>query len=210
MILPGGHNVVILAAGGSTRLGQPKQLLRRDGETLVARTVRLAEATRPTRLMMVVGAHAEAVIGAVHEPHLEVLINPQWQEGLASSLRYAACALAKETAPTLILGCDQVALELEHLLRLVDGYAATGCAVSRLGEVRGLPAMVPADVLSCALQLQGDVGLRTVLRERSEVFALEAPELQLDVDTPEDVALAQARGWLEGDPARTAGHEAGA
>lgn len=197
MILPGGHNVVILAAGGSTRLGQPKQLLRRDGETLVARTVRLAEATRPTRLMMVVGAHADAVMGAVHEPHLEALINPQWQEGLASSLRYAACALAKESAPTLILGCDQVALELEHLLRLVDGYAATGCAVTRLQEVRGVPAMVSADLLARALELSGDVGLRGVLRLQANAFELDAPELALDVDTAEDVVLARARGWLD-------------
>lgn len=197
MILPGGHNVVILAAGGSARLGQPKQLLRRDGETLVARMVRLAEATRPTRLLMVVGAQADAVIGAVHEPHLEVVINPQWQEGLASSLRYAACALARESAPTLILGCDQVALELPHLLRLVDGYAAAGCAVTRWGEVRGLPVMVPAGVLAGALELQGDVGLRGVLRERGEVFEVEAGELGLDVDTGEDVVLARGRGWLD-------------
>lgn len=197
MILPGGHNVVVLAAGGSVRLGQSKQLLRREGEALVARMVRLAEATRPVRLLMVVGAQAESVIGAVHEPHLEVLINPQWQEGLASSLRYAACALARETAPTLILGCDQVALELPHLLRLVDGYAATGCAVTRHDQVRGLPVMVSSQVLASALQLHGDVGLRAVLREQVGVFELEAPELGLDVDTPEDVAAAQARGWLD-------------
>jgi molybdenum cofactor cytidylyltransferase len=197
VILPGGHNVVILAAGGSARLGQAKQLLRRDGETLVARMVRLAEATRPTRLMMVVGAQADAVIAAVHDPHLEVLINPQWQEGLASSLRYAACALARESAPTMILGCDQVALELPHLLRLIDGYAARGCAVTRLGDVRGLPVMVPAEVLSRALDLSGDVGLRAVLRERAHVFELDAPELALDVDTAEDVALARERRWLD-------------
>lgn len=196
-MLAGGHNVVILAAGGSVRLGQPKQLLRRGGESLVARMVRLAEATRPTRVMMVVGAHADAVIGAVHEPHLEVLINPQWQEGLASSLRYAACALARESAPTLILGCDQVALESDHLLRLIDGYAARGCAVTRLGEVRGLPVMVPADVLAKALELRGDVGLRAVLRERARIFELDAAELGLDVDTPEDVETARMRGWLD-------------
>lgn len=193
------HNIVVLAAGGSTRLGRSKQLLTRNGEALVARSVRLAQETLPHRLLLIVGAQADEVIAAAHDPHVEVLINPHWREGLASSLRYAACALAQESAPTVILGCDQPALEVEHLRMLIAGFQRSGCAVTRYAQVRGLPAMVPAELLARALSLQGDVGLRAVLRERGEdaVFQMEAPELGLDVDTAEDLAQARARGWVD-------------
>lgn len=193
------HNAVVLAAGGSRRLGYPKQLLTRDGEALVHRSVRLSLHTRPQRLLLICGGEADAIAASVHDLRVEIVINPDWQEGLASSLRLAACALTNEALPCLILGCDQPALHAGHLQALIEGARARGCAATLHGASRGVPALVPAALLAGALQLQGDRGLRGLLNALpdEEVAPLQAPELEWDLDTGADVDAARARGWLD-------------
>ena len=115
------HVAVVLAAGGSRRLGQPKQLLKRDGETLVHRAVRLALETKPQRVLLVVGGHAQAMRDAVADLDVEVVMNAGWEEGLASSVRAAAVALAGNQARCLLLACDQPALQHSHLQQLLEG-----------------------------------------------------------------------------------------
>lgn len=201
------HVAIVLAAGGSRRLGMPKQLLRRAGETLVHRAVRLTSATQPQRLLVVAGAHADEVREAVADLCVDILINDEWQEGLASSLRVAVGALGEDEASALILGCDQPALEQIHLQRLLAGAAASssGCAATRHGSVPGVPAVVRAAVLGEARDLHGDRGLRGSLQRlpSDSLFLLEAVELEFDLDTPADVEKAIIDGLL--DPLSEAG-----
>lgn len=191
--VPPAHAAIVLAAGGSIRLGAPKQLLKRDGETLVHRAVRLASATQPQRVLVVVGAYADEVSDAVADLPAEIRLNEQWQEGLASSLRMAA-GLLGDNQSALILGCDQPALELSHLQRLLAGAtaSASGCAATLHGEARGVPAVVSAAVLGEARDLHGDRGLRGALQRlpADSIFLLDAVELEFDLDTPADVEKA--------------------
>ncbi len=195
------HVAVVLAAGGSRRLGRPKQLLTRDGETLVHRAVRLAEATHPERMLLVCGGYADAVRAAVADLPAEILFNPAWKAGLAGSLRVAADALQSDRASVLIVGCDQPALEDRHLLRLLQGAtrAASGCAATAYGEALGMPAVVSAARFRQARDLHGDQGLRGVLQKlpQASIYLLDAPELQLDIDTFENVEQAILEGLLD-------------
>jgi len=194
------HAAVVLAAGGSTRLGRPKQLLTRDGETLVHRAARLALESGAARVLVVVGAHADEVRAAVAALPVECLANPAWSSGMASSLRLAAEALASHDGATLLLVCDQPALEVAHLhaLREAAQRVPSGSAATRFGERLGIPAWVCAPLLHKALALDdGDRGLRDVLNAASaEIAACDAPTLAHDVDTPDDVAAAVVQGWL--------------
>ena len=197
---PGPHVAIVLAAGGSRRLGRPKQLLTRNGETLVHRVVRLALATHPQRLLLVVGAQANEMRESVADLPVEILFNNEWQEGLASSLRLAAGKLGENTN-ALILGCDQPALELSHLQRLLAGAAASvsACAATLHDEARGIPAVVSAAVLDEARELQGDRGLRGALQRlpSESLYLLEAVELEFDLDTPSDVEKAIGEGLID-------------
>jgi molybdenum cofactor cytidylyltransferase len=194
------HAVVVLAAGGSSRLGASKQLLKRDGETLVHRAVRLARATSPSRLIVVVGAEGPAIIDALADLDPTVVHNARWQEGLASSLHAAGESIAGFDGPVLVLGCDQPALEGHHLDDLLAGAAhASAHASATLHEdAAGIPAVVPAawfrDVLT-----RGDLGFGTALRDlpRGSLHLLDAPALHFDIDTPADAEAAVARGWLD-------------
>ena len=191
---------VVLAAGGSTRLGRPKQLLTRDGETLVHRAVRLALASGASRVLVIVGACAGDVVAAVRDLPVECVVNARWSEGLAGSVRVAVDALAPHDHPTLLLTCDQPALDVAHLQALGDASrrAPSGSAATRFGDRVGVPAVVAPTMLRTALAVQGDRGLRDALNAAGAgVIACDAPDLGVDIDTPEDLAAAVARGWLD-------------
>lgn len=195
------HAVVVLAAGGSTRLGQPKQLLTRDGETLVHRAVRLALETSPAQVLVVVGANGDSIAACVADLQCEVVSNRDWESGLAGSLRAAGEHLSTEVQRVLVLVCDQPALERHHLDALLEGarVTETGCAATVHGESLGVPAVVPRDWFD-AMQAAGDCGFGARLGQQRAVgiCQLDAPELGTDIDSPEDLAIARRMGWLDG------------
>ncbi|WAC62023.1 nucleotidyltransferase family protein [Pseudoxanthomonas sp. SL93] len=195
------HAAVVLAAGGSVRLGQPKQLLMRHGETLVRRTTRLVLESGASRVLVIGGARVDDIHAAVEDLPVELLVNTEWQEGLASSLRIAACALARHDAPTLIVGCDQPLLAASDLLALLSSAASatSGCAVTRHQDRPGIPVVLSPSVLRTAHSLRGDRGFRDILNALPQdgLAWHDAPGLAHDLDTPANVAHAIAQGWLD-------------
>ncbi|TDK24410.1 nucleotidyltransferase family protein [Luteimonas aestuarii] len=203
------HAAVLLAAGGSRRLGQAKQLLTRDGETLVHRAARLLHDTRPCRLVVVAGAQGDAVESAVDDLNAMVVRNDDWQAGLSASLGVAGAALAGFDGQVLVTTCDQPALEAVHLHALLMGAAdsPSGCAALLHNGLAGVPAVVPVAWLHSQPSRKddrGDVGLGARLRAipQQELHLLDAAEAAFDIDSPDDVVFAVARGWLDPPTAR--------
>lgn len=192
--MSGPHHAVILAAGASRRLGMPKQLLERDGEPLVSRACRMVSHTRPRKMLLVTGAWAPSASLALHGA--TVVHNAQWSEGLSSSLRTAAAALAGEPLPVLVTLVDQPALDAAHLDALLASYAAHGDTVSAYGAAWGVPAVVSATLFARAQSLQGDRGLRALWPDAAP-RCIRDDRLTLDMDTSDDVARAVSRGWLD-------------
>jgi molybdenum cofactor cytidylyltransferase len=193
------HVAVVLAAGGSSRLGMPKQLLLRDGETLIHRNVRLVAATDPVRVIVVLGAHHERLIAELSDiPHIAV-VNTDWHMGLAASLRAAASHIPGGHA-VLVVACDQPALEEHHLRALLAGADAVPArsAATDSDGVLGIPAVVPGDWFE-GLDSHGDHGFRDRLRSLplDAIFRLQAPELARDIDTPADLREAMRTGLLD-------------
>jgi molybdenum cofactor cytidylyltransferase len=193
------HVAVVLAAGGSARLGTPKQLLRRDGETLLHRTARMAAATQPLHVIVVMGANHEAFASELADlPHIRV-VNENWKTGLAGSLRAAAPHVPSGHA-AVIVACDQPALSEHHLRALLAGAhaASSGSAATVIGDVLGIPAVVRGAWFK-DLDAHGDHGFRDRLRRlpTDAVFRLDAQELGRDVDTPDDLRDAIAVGLLD-------------
>src|SRR4051812_45945036 len=99
--------VVVLAAGGSARLGRPKQLLPYLGQTLVEHAVRTAIASGAAQVVVVVGADAEAVRKTLSGLRLRIVENPEWQSGMASSIRCGISALDPGLSSAVIALADQ-------------------------------------------------------------------------------------------------------
>ena len=187
------HGAVLLAAGASRRLGRPKQTVLIDGEPLVARMAGLALATDPRALVVSLGAQADAVRSALgdlgDDPRLRCVVASDWDHGMGASLRAGLDALPDACDAALVLLCDQPALTLAHLERLLAAWRAHPvCAsASAYAGVLGVPAVLPRAWWP-HLDAGSDRGARELLRARAaEISAVAAAELARDLDTPADL-----------------------
>jgi CTP:molybdopterin cytidylyltransferase MocA len=186
-------NVVILAAGFSTRLGRPKALARVGGESLLRRTARLAAALGPRALMVVAPPRARRYHIELDGLRVQLVVNRQRSHGLASSVR-AGTVRARWSAGVLFLPVDLANLRLAELVHLVARWrAAPRRAVARriAGAARGgIPLILPKWLYGAALAATGDVGLREVLGRLPPacVALLDLPSARDDVDTAADLA----------------------
>ncbi|GBR13187.1 nucleotidyltransferase family protein [Gluconobacter frateurii] len=190
------HNAVLLAAGGSSRLGQPKQLLLRQGIPLVRHIADLLLQTQPDRLIIVTGGNAETVEAVLAGLPVEICRNPDWETGLASSLQYAAQALKGSPHPVLIAGTDQPRLTLTRLMQLMENSAEQNIVSQYRPDAQGIPVRLTTETLARASELQGDKGFRSLWKSNPPL-KIEAPELLEDLDTPEQLAEAISAGWID-------------
>lgn len=184
------HGVVLLAAGGSKRLGQAKQLLEMGGETLVHRAARLALATSPHDAVLVLGAHADAVLAGVAMLSLRPVQCADWERGMGTSLRAGLAALAPGCDGALVLLCDQPDLEASHLQSLVQAWRRdpARAAASAYAGVLGVPALLPRPWFAELAALDGDRGARDLLRARAaQVHYVACSPLARDIDGPADL-----------------------
>jgi molybdenum cofactor cytidylyltransferase len=184
-------DALILAAGGSARLGQPKQLLPYLGDTLLGCAIGRARAAPIRRVVVVLGAHAAAIREQIATP-VEYVENPNWTEGIASSIR-AGLAVLDAPDAVLLMVCDQPRVIPAHLRAIIHaaGTNPGTIAASGYSGVTGVPAVFPRRFFGELVALSGDAGARPVLvRHVSETIVVPCPEAALDVDTTADaVAL---------------------
>ena len=184
---------VILAAGASRRLGRPKQDVTLAGETLLQRTIRVARDASLWPLIVVSRANGDYANTPGSGSPVIMAINPEPDEGLASSIRCGiAAASSHDVAGAVLLACDQPTLRVGHLRALVEDEART--TGSAYGDSIGVPAYFPVASFPLLLQLRGDVGARKLL---INAHSVSAEDLALDIDTSQD--LNTARALLEPD-----------
>ena len=184
---------VLLAAGGSRRLGAPKQLLRRRGRSLLLHAFGAARAAAPNSpLIVVLGAHALRLRAHLrrHGAAARVVTNAGWDTGLASSLRAGLAAVPSRAQAVLVLLTDQPLVGAAALRRLIVAWRRRPSlpAAARYAGRVGVPAILPRRTLRAVRELDGDGGARALLRNAVEITLAEMPEAELDIDTPADAA----------------------
>lgn len=187
-----GFACVVLAAGSSRRMGQPKLLLRLGGKTLLRRAVETALAVCE-EVVVVVGPEADRMREELCDLPVTVVENPDHALGLSTSLRRGIEAVADADAVLLLLA-DQPALTPQHLQRLVETGRQTGARVVACAyrDTVGPPALFHRSLFGELRALKGDVGAKPVLEaHREEAVFVPLEEAALDVDTPEDWARIQ-------------------
>jgi CTP:molybdopterin cytidylyltransferase MocA len=178
----------LLAAGSSTRLGRPKQLLAIAGKPLVRHVLEQLQAAELTRYAVVLGSSAEQVGASLAANGCDLLDNPAWAEGITASIRVATSwARAHQLAALLLAVCDQPRLTPEHVRALCEAHKRQGATVaSGYAGTRGIPAIFGASWYSRLEALAGDRGAGALLRNAASVILLDWPDGAFDVDTPED------------------------
>lgn len=182
----------MLAAGGSRRLGFPKQLLRRRARPLLAHALQAARRALPrSPLVVVLGAAALRLRSVVRRAAREatVVYNASWADGLASSLNAGVDAVPAHTAAILVMLVDQPGVDERALSRLLRAWRRRpGAAAAALYAGRnGVPAVLPRRYWRAIRELRGDAGARALLRSAA-VTSVSMPEAELDIDTRADAA----------------------
>ena len=190
--------VVILAAGASTRMGTPKQLLEVEGRPLLVRAVEAALASAAWPVVVVLGAHAEKIRPVLARLPVLIAENPAWAEGMAASIRTGITTLSQFSRAldgALIALCDQPAFSADTIAQLVAAQRATGrtIAAARFNRRHAAPALFLREHFATLATLTGEEGARALLKaEPSRIASVDLPALAVDLDTPADVSALKA------------------
>lgn len=178
----------VLAAGASSRLGAPKQLLKLNGETLVHRAARCALESGADRVIVIVGDAGDLVTRELEDLDVAVVRNELWHSGMSSSLR-AAVRAASQFDALLVLLCDQPLVTGMDLRILLSAWKADGrsIAAASYGQSLGVPAVFDRSLFEELLALTGDRGAKAViLADEDRVTAVTITAAATDIDSPED------------------------
>ena len=180
---------IILAAGASRRMGQPKQLLPVAGQPMVRRVTEAVCAADMAQVIVVLGARAQAVASVLQGLPVDLVINHAWQAGLSTSVRAGIGGLHPDIDAVLLVLADQPGLGPDLLRKLVDRYGATGAPIVApfyQGQ-RGNPVLFDRALFAELEGVEGDRGGRAVItRHEADLVGVEVDDVLSDIDTPED------------------------
>lgn len=179
---------MILAAGGSTRLGSPKQLVRYGGQTLIRRAANAAVESSCDRVVIVIGSRAEDMMRELDGLPVSIVENPAWQSGMSSSIRVGLSEVQSDDA-VLIMLCDQPFVTADVLNNLIDTYHKTEMPIvaSDYGATRGVPALFSKELFAELASLTADEGARRIIAKHPEqVGTIAFADGVIDIDTRHD------------------------
>ena len=184
---------VILAAGGSSRMGRPKQLLKFRGTSLLRRAIDTALAVPTEQVIVVLGHAADQLLPECTATSATVVLNDQWMEGVSTSLRGGLAAVSSDARGVFIYPADMPLVTPEALRELAHRQQVSGrpAAMTDAGGVRGVPVFITRSLFPALMIQEGDVGGAQYLRghpEAVEAVHFDDPDLVRDVDRPEDYA----------------------
>ena len=185
-------SIIILAAGASTRLGRAKQTLPYKDSTLLNHTIEVALNSALGPVLVVVGANQEEILPHIKNEALEIIINVEYAEGIASSIRAGIGFVQehlKQCNDVILMVCDQPHVD-QHLLKsLVNAKAATGKPIAACvyKETMGVPALFDKQFFSHLLSLNGEEGGKKILMQNQVLIAtVPFPLGEVDIDTAAD------------------------
>lgn len=183
---------VILAAGSSSRMGQPKQMLDIHGEKLLIKTIRTVMDAGIPKIFVVLGAEEETHRDLIKNLPVEIIHHTDWQRGMGSSLKVGVRQLIAEEPSTemvLVSVCDQPLLSSQHLQVMITRYKETGKAIiaSAYAGAPGVPALFHHSFFNKLIHIADDQGAKKIMLENAgDTSLVPFPGGEVDLDTMED------------------------
>lgn len=184
--------VIILAAGSSSRMGKPKQLLIYQQKTLLQRAIQVAVSIPNTCVVVVIGANQSLIKPDINNFAVIIEENPDWQQGMASSVRVGINRLTTvqpQVENALLMLCDQPFVDTVLLQKLIEKkQAGTGQIIAAAYQnTVGAPVLFDRSYFDELIGLQGQEGAKKLLNKYKEhVISIPFEKGAIDIDTPED------------------------
>lgn len=183
---------LLLAAGGSSRFGSPKQLLKFEGTTLLRRAAEAIIGSQCEPVVVVLGAHAKQLRTEIADLRACIYLNADWRSGMSSSIRSGLghlLTIEPDLAAVLITLCDQPLITSDMLKLFVEKFCRTQPAIvaAAYDGILGIPALFSQGLFAELSNLEGDKGARDLIRSAKNVQRIDVPDAAFDIDEPEDV-----------------------
>ena len=191
--------IVILAAGSSTRLGQPKQLLEFQGTTLIQRITQIAVTAVKKPVVVMLGANCSLIHSQLIHMPVHIVYNPEWSQGMTSSIRKGLMALlyfSPDTEGVIFAVCDQpyITPDLFGEMISVGNHSQKPIVACLYNNVLGTPVLFKKEYFEVLLALKDSEGPRKILQSHPEsVEAVQFPLGIFDVDTLRDYHALQKK-----------------
>lgn len=184
--------LVLLAAGASKRLGQPKQLIPYKGKSLLQHTIDCAEGLNLQMNVLVIGANAKAIQEIISAETMKMVINENWESGMGSSLKLGVkeiLQLSPELDAVIVLVSDQPFIHLELLKEMTELYNSENDIVgSEYKDVVGVPVLFGRSYFKELQELSGDQGARRIINKHQNCLKkIKFEQGNFDIDTPADL-----------------------
>jgi molybdenum cofactor cytidylyltransferase len=182
--------VILLAAGASLRLGEPKQLLKFRGETLLRRNAKIARAVS-NKVVVTLGARIEILRKEIEDLPVEIVENADWESGMSGSIRVGLKRLIddKRLKAVIVMVCDQPFVDENLLKKIIVRFQETGAPVVACAyqNTLGVPAFFTGNFSpNCSRSTRGRARNDLIKKYEAQTAAIEFPEGAFDVDTQED------------------------
>lgn len=182
---------LILAAGESQRMGQVKQLLQWQDKNLLSHLIEKAKKSIADDIFVVLGANSDHIQSEVDFENINVIFNPNWKNGIGSSLSAGINAIQaySEYSSVLISLADQPLISQKHYNKLISEFHKSNKSIlaSKYNETLGVPAVFDKKHFEALSNLEGNKGAKSlILNNPNDVLALRSKEDFLDLDTPEE------------------------
>jgi molybdenum cofactor cytidylyltransferase len=190
--------LVILAAGNSSRLGYPKQLIDYNGKPLIINAVNSASEIDFLEKIVVLGANCSLIIDQIDKLSLDLLdfkigICENWESGINESIKFGADYLIShhsEIEAILFMVCDQIYLSGETVKSLIDDFNQDNSRIvcSKYDTGYGIPAIFPKKYFTEILSLPAQIGCKSIINKNiNNVVFIDFPKGNIDIDTAEDI-----------------------
>ncbi len=186
-------SAIVLAAGESRRMGKTKQLLPWQGKTILGHVLETLLASSVEEIILVLGHEAESVLEKIPIRGVKVVFNPDYRNGMSSSLRHGVMATHKDAEAFFVVLADQPALTPEIINQLIETFrkvqSGKNIVAPAFRGTRGHPVLFGKKYRDELGGLTGDVGGREILARHPEDIVLQEIGMDavlIDLDTPED------------------------
>lgn len=190
--------IIILAAGASSRMGVPKQLLHIDGKSLIKRIAEMAMETPCYPIVVVLGANRDMMRKELERMPITIIDNPQWEKGMSSSIKMGLAGsymTFKELEAVIFLTADMPLVSVELIQKMINKDEEVSekmkdtpdIVASSYGGQMGIPVLFKRKLFNDLLELSGDNGAKKIiLANKEKTVAVDFPEGIFDLDTMEE------------------------